>query len=371
MHFAPNQRPTPLLLAAGLVAALTACGNKKTSDEGAASGRINPTTPVKPMLSWSSLASVCAEGKGVEGTAKYEKAPGKASPVAYVVKDTAGGGEKASFERKGEASLKVWEADDVKGVQLVACVEIVKAEKDHDCEFEKGGKMERWRSTVKIAIHEASTGKKLSEQTVDNKVPGCPMFAFMEKGKVNKDYGSFAPHVIGAIAEHQPADAPQPAQHAQTFDRACDGKPAIGAGKPSTEKGKYNPFVTFLREKDGGWMHGEVNHYYFEEHDWFEPNLKAQSNDKEPKTSIAVCMTSTRGAKANDCAFTGGSSLTVYSADWKIDVVDASTGKVIQTKAFKGKTECPTIWSFDRGKEWTAEPGTELRDWLRPIVDPK
>ncbi|MFO0612897.1 MAG: hypothetical protein U0414_09930 [Polyangiaceae bacterium] len=353
------------------IAALAACGNKKPTGDGTTSSRGSSAPPAKTFLTWKDFAAVCTEGKGVEGAAKYEKQPGKESPVAYMYRDTAGLGDKAVFDHKYDSSFKTWEAKDEKASQLVACVDVQKAEKDHDCEFEKGGKSERWRSTIKITIHEATTGKKLGEETVDVKVPGCPMFAFLEKDKVTKDYGSYSAYVLGALAEHEAADAPQPSLHAETFSSACDGKRAVGAGKPSTEKGKYNPFVTFLREKDGPWIHGEVNHYYFGEHAWFDPNLNAQSNDKEPRTSIAVCMTSTRGAKADDCEFSGGSKLTIFKGDWKVDVVDASTGKVLKTKNFAGKPECPTIWSFDRGKEWTAEPGDELREWLRPIVDPK
>ncbi len=373
MRLVPTSRVHSLFVAAGLVVAVTACGNKKSSS-GDSSSQHPPSEPgPKTFLTMDDYKSVCVDGKGVEGAVAYEKKPGAPSPFAYMYKDTALGDPKAAtFTSKIDSTTKPWQADDAKEVQLVACVDVAKAEKDHDCEFDKGGKMERFRTTLKIAVHEAKTGKKLGEQTVEKKVPGCPMFAFIDKkAESNRDYGALAPEVLSVVAEYQPADVPQPKMHAETFERACNGKPAIGAGKPSTEKGKYNPFVTFLREKDGPWRHGEVNNYYFGEHDWFEPNLNAQSNEKEPKTSIAVCMTSTRGAKFRDCEFTSGSSLAVYQASWKVDVVEASTGKVLQTKAFTGKAECPTIWSFDRGKEFDAEPGDDLKDWLRPVVSPK
>lgn len=242
---------------------------------------------------------------------------------------------------------------------------------DHECKFEKGGVMQRFKTTSKITVYEAKTGKKLGEETTERVAAGCPMVAFLDDKKSNRDYPSASPDVLNVIAPHQPPDAPVPTVPAQNFDSACNGKPAVGAGKVSKESGKFNPYVAFTREKEGPWKVGAANEFDFDESAWFDVNLKAQSNDKEPRVSVALCMTSTRGQKAQDCAFSGGKSLAMYNASWKVDVVEASTGKVLQTRTFAGKNECPSIWSFDKGNEYDALPGGDMRDWLRPLVSPK
>lgn len=369
MRLDPSVRVVPLIVAAGLAVATAACGEKKSST-GDASAKTPPGAAVpKTFLTMDDYKSVCAEGKGVEGAAAYEKKPGAASPFAHMYKDTAGG--EADWKQSFDSTTKPWKAEDAKDAQLVACHEVVKADMDHECKFEKGSVMKRFKTTSKITVYEAKSGKKLAEQTAERVSAGCPMVAFLDEKKANRDYPSGAPDVLAAVAPYQPADAPSPRLHADTFDAACNGKPAVGAGKVSKEPGKYNPYVAFTREKEAPWKVGAANEFDFDESAWFDANLAAQSNDKEPRVSVAVCMTSTRGQKAQDCAFMGGNSLTMYAASWKVDVVEASTGKVLQTKTFTGKNECPSIWSFDRGKEYDALPGDDMRDWLRPVVSPK
>lgn len=371
-----EQRTSHLVLVVGLAASftagLTACGSKKDPDKGSPSGSSGAmlAPPKKTYVDFDDYKAVCTEGKGVELAPAYEKKAGTPSPFAYMYKDTAGG--KTEFTRDFDSTVKPWGADDAKNAQLVACVEVVKADKDHTCEFEKGGKMDRFNTTLKIAVHEAKTGKKLGEQTVEKRPGGCPMFAFIDKGGgVTRDYGSVAAELLRVVQEHQGADVPQPTLHAETFDNACNGKPAVGAGKRTTTSGVFNPYVSFVREKEGPWAMGAAMDYDFGEQEWFNQNLKAQDNRKAPRVSLAVCLTSTRGEKADECAFSGGSKVTLYKAKWKIDVVEAATGKVIQTKEFQGKPECPVIWSSDKGTEFTAPPGDDARDWLRPIVSPK
>ena len=77
--------------------------------------------------------------------------------------------------------------------------------------------------------------------------------------------------------------------------------------------------------------------------------------------SVAVCMTSTRGEKAEDCEFSGGSKVTMYKAKWKVDVVEASTGKVQLTLRTEGVVlQTATLEPFGIG-ELTARIRTALR----------
>lgn len=368
--FVSRPRALPLLALAGLAAALAACGDRATPErkEPVPARSAAPAKP--PPLGLSDYAAVCASGTGVEGAAAYEKRPGTASPFVYVYKDSAlGSGSEAAWKQRHDSTTEPWAAGDAKDVQLVACLDVVKADKDHACKFEKGSVIERYRTRLEIGVYEARTGKKLGMETVEKTVAGCPTIALLDKG-VTRDYGALAPDLMQVVAAYQPTDAPLPSLPATTFARACDGKPAVGAGKPAKQAGKFNPFATFLREKEGPWRYGDVAAYDFDRK-WFQPNLAGQRNETEPRTSLVVCMTSTRGGKVDECSFPGGKKLTVYKASWKVDVVDASTGKSIQSKAFAGQPECPTMWRFDRGSEFDAEPGADLREWLRPIVEPK
>ena len=101
---------------------------------------------------------------------------------------------------------------------------------DHECKFEKGGVMQRFKTTSKITVYEAKSGKKLGEVTAERVGAGCPMVAFLDDKKGNRDYPLSAPDVLNAVAPYQPADAPLPTVPAQNFDPACNGKPAVGAG---------------------------------------------------------------------------------------------------------------------------------------------
>lgn len=363
-------RTVSLVASVGLIATLVACGSKKDPDKSGPGSSGTTAAPAKKTnVDWNDLAGICKDGKGIDVAAAYEKKAGAPSPFAFMYQDTAGG--KTAFERDYASTSKPWIAEDAKDAQLVACMEVVKADKSHDCKFEKGGVQEMYNTSLKVTVYETKTGKKLSEQTVEHKMgKGCPSIAFM-KDSVEREYGELEPVALRAVAEFQGADAPQPTQPAESFDNACDGKPAIGAGKRATSGGVYNPYVTFVRAKDGPWTHGAANEYDFDESAWFDANLKAQSGREAQKVSVAVCMTSTRGEKAEDCEFSGGSKVTMYKAKWKVDVVEASTGKVLQTKEFQGKVDCPSIWSADKGTEFDALPGDDARDWLKPIVAPK
>ena len=363
-------RALPILALAGLSAALAACGDRATPERKEPTPARSAAPAKPPPLGLSDYAAVCASGKGVEGAAAYEKRPGAASPFAYVYKDSAlGSGKEAEWSHRHDSTTEPWVASDAKDVQLVACLDVVKADKDHECRFEKGSVIERYRTRLEIGVYEARTGKKLGTESVEKTVAGCPTIALVDKG-VTRDYGELAHDLMQVVAAYQPADAPLPSLPATTFGRACDGRPAVGAGKPTKQAGKFNPFATFLREKEGPWRYGDVSTSDFDRK-WFVRNLAGQHNEKEPRTSLVVCMTSTRGGKIDECSFAGRKTLTVYTASWKVDVVDASTGKSIQSKAFVGKPVCPMMWKFDRGSEFDAEPGAELQEWLRPIVEPK
>lgn len=288
----------------------------------------------------------------------YAKTPSVASPILTMFKTE--GGKYFDVVRPNE--LRGWSTGDGEKAQLLACVEIVNATKARECTFSSSkAVLELYSSTTRIRILEAKTGKTLVDKNVSHTAGGCPSTAWTS-GDRTKDYGEYGIEVAKAAAEFQPADAPPPQMPPWTMTEACEGKPAVGAAKLATAKGSFNKFAVFRREGEGAF--GFVNNLDVDlgKSEWTMKNIG------EGQTSAVVCMSATRGKSTATCPFSAGKKLKVTDATWKVDLVEAATGKTLHSKTVKASAHCPSTWNFANGDESLGWP--DLAAWMAPVIEP-
>ena len=63
--------------------------------------------------------------------------------------------------------------------------------------------------------------------------------------------------------------------------------------------------------------------------------------------SLVACITGQPKKKKRDCEFTSGKVLTVHDGEFEVKLLEARTGKLVETRTFKGTSSgCPTFHKF-------------------------
>jgi hypothetical protein len=312
------------------------------------------------------LASVCDGTAGPKGVAKYEKKKGTLSPVSLFFRDE--GAKK--FEVKSSSVFSPWRAKQGKDTQLAACISVKSKKKVRECKFDKDKPtkwVDQYDTSYTISVRETATGKELAKQDVELKAPGsCPTLFFFKKNR-EQDLARFEPALLAMMSDLQPTDVPAPRLTNEDLVGACAGKPVPGAAPYEKKAGSISPLKVYRREgADGGWVSGKYQGQTFAKHDWW-------SSDAE-KYQLVACMTTTRGKKAKECEFDGGSKIDLVDAKYEIALYEAATGKKLEKKTFdaKSKTRCPILWNFKEGEEKVslADPGDEAQKWLASFAAP-
>lgn len=165
-------------------------------------GPLQPPDAPKPDIREGDLAGAC-EGKPILGASKYEKKSGAISPVAAFRREGDGGWTEGIHPGQSFKDHEWWTSDAEK-YQLVVCMTTKRGEKVKDCEFDGGSKVALIDASYTIAIHEATTGKKLEEKRFEGKSnPRCPFLWNFRDGQENvfvADPGDAAKNWLASFA---------------------------------------------------------------------------------------------------------------------------------------------------------------------------
>lgn len=147
-------------------------------------GALEPPDAPKPDIREGDLAGAC-DGKPILGASKYEKKSGSISHVAAFHREGDGTWIEGDYPGQSFKDHDWWSADADK-YQLVVCMTTKRGKKVKDCEFDGGSKVALIDASYTIAIHEATTGKKLEEKTFEGKSnERCPFIWNFREGREN------------------------------------------------------------------------------------------------------------------------------------------------------------------------------------------
>lgn len=209
--------------------------------------------------------------------------------------------------------------------------------------------------TVKVV--ETATGKPLAEETftTDPRVALCP-------GSVTgsyTDYGNWEGRVTAILARLQPeaALAKLPKANANDLYGVCTGTGLVQARKPG-ESGELK--VVYFPTATTSFTNEDL-----------PTGLTTGSTDTDPSHyAYVMCVTGKPEKKKRGCTFYGTKSeLGIYDGTFEVELREARTAKVVETKTFTGTSAaCPGSYKFKGSADQrilTIAP--KFRDWVTEI----
>lgn len=190
--------------------------------------------------------------------------------------------------------------------------------------------------THKLKIVEAATGKVVKEESfdLDRRTEKC---ASSVKGSSYQG-ADYIPKVISALLPLQPAGVPLPKADRFDLDAVCSGGAVPQAAPYEAGDKKRAVHVLYFPTAEQS----------FSREDAPEGLALAGTPEEDvTKYELVACATGKPINKKASCDFTGGKVLEVYDGDVEVAVREAKTGKLVETKTFKGTSSgCPYSHKF-------------------------
>lgn len=187
--------------------------------------------------------------------------------------------------------------------------------------------------TVKVV--ETATGKPLAEETftTDPRVSLCP-------GSVTgsyTDYGNWEGRVAAILARLQPeaALAKLPKANGDDLYGVCTGTGLVQARKPGVSGALK---VVYFPNATTSFTNEDV-----------PKGLTMGSSDSDPSHyAYVMCVTGKPEKKKRSCTFLGTTNeLGIYDGTFEVELREARTAKVVETKTFTGTSAgCPGSYKF-------------------------
>ena len=267
---------------------------------------------------------------------------------------------KRAWQSQTPKELEPWiiGANAVLDAELTVCVDKKEPSKAEGLVYSYYGAkatMKGREYTVKVV--ETATGRKLADETftTDPRISLCP-------GSVTgsyTDYGKWQGRVAAILARLQPeaALAKLPKANADDLYGVCTGTGLVQARKPGVSgalKVVYFPNATtsFTNED-------------------LPTGLATGSNDADPSHyAYVMCVTGKPEKKKRGCTFFGTTSeLGIYDGTFEVELREARTAKVVETKTFTGTSAgCPSSYKFKGPADQrilTIAP--KFRDWVTEV----
>lgn len=328
-------RRAVLVTVLGVAAVLAGgCKKKKTEPE--------PYPLSTPSTTASGLSSRC-DGKASDiwdltQIKRYAlHADGTPSRAAVFVRDTT------------SSTSRDWQPDTPKNVEpwiagmyaaldaeLTVCVDELEPQKSDpfSCSY-YGAKVTMKGRDYAVKVVETSTGKVLADEkfSTDPRVSLCP-------GSVTgsyTDYGDWRQHVGTIVARFQPdaAFAKLPKAELDDLYEVCAGSGLPQAKKPG-ESGALK--VVYFPTATTSFANEDV-----------PKGLAMGSTQKDPSQyAYVMCVTGKPETKKASCDYLGTSSLLgIYDGTFQVELREARTGKIVETKTFTGTAGgCPDSYKF-------------------------
>lgn len=322
-----------------------------------------PQTPrARTADSLDSYADLCkAPSQPIDGANGYKRqgSGGPPSKIAVFVRNA----DRSFYLASSTTDLGPMLATEssFRDVELVACLDLTKVGEPVYCNY-YGGQLQLYEMSHALRVVEAKTAREVlkTEFVLDKKTERCPsVYTFASKDQTKEttgpDYGS---KLASLLLPLEPDGTTLPAVKAEKLDDVCSGSAVPQAvayvpGSPTRVHLAYfpNEQQTFVRE---------------ELPDGF-PTLDDVDADASPFALVA-CVTGIPKKKRQACDFDSGKVLTIYDGVFEVRLIEARTGKLVETKTFKGTSPggCPDLhkfWGSNDDEITRVEPG------LRKYID--
>jgi hypothetical protein len=374
---------SPSLLAASLMMMAAACGKGDGTD---ATPTATPTFSAKPPperpLQERDLEKVCGEAAEARAKPYDAKAPG-IHPLVIFARDS----DAEQYHASNISMLDEWTAEKATDYELVACVTKKSRNKVKECVFDDKKPtryLEIYEATYDIAIHEASTGKKIASKTValGPSIVGCPTMWMFNKEREASDPRFTYPLINLAKPLVMPGDltaealvaSAKPTANAKTGRKLLKSDlPKVCSEIPERRTAAY--------EKKPGEAHPLLVVHRTGEDAEFLTSYSSAFKDvdaKEPEEyQLVACVTEKSRTKVRECAFDEKKPVRyvdMYDATFEVSVLEARTGKKLTSKTLPIKAEkrCPSFWMFrgDRDVDVPSFDKAVLR-LVTPFTSPK
>lgn len=320
-----------------LLALGTGCKHRRS---GAAAEIYVP--PPRTASSMYSLGSICspAAKESFDGAPAYAKGSDKPTKIAFFRKYT--DDKNPSYDNLVVAPFTGTAAEGTaEEVQLVGCLDVTKepGEPSH-CGY-YGGEVLIHTMKNTLRVYEAKTGKMVHEEefVLDHKTGRCDSIRSFPKGVTSIYEGiDVGPKVASSMMQFQPANLKLAPATVAKLDDVCAGSavpeaPAYVAGTPTKVHTVYFPDTkrSFTRQSLPKNM----------------PEADKYDGDAS-EFALVACVVGQPKKKKNDCEFTNSKVLGLYDGDFAVKVIEARTGKLVETKSFKGSSPqgCPMFHDF-------------------------
>lgn len=283
------------------------------------------------------LATVCT-GTAFSDAPPFARStdPEKPSDIVVLAKYA---DEGSSMYRRQQMHLPLGSQLDVRTTPLVACLDVKRVESPPPVTCQ--GNIKRYASDVSLRVVEVKTAKQLGADRIALG-RGAGLCSSREREGGPKDFtlAAFDGWLFTELEPFMAAGVKRPVTYATSIETACDGAPVPGAALHTP--GAKGQVRIFVHDEDGRStssfaMFGELD-------------TKSEPEDGM-KYDVVACVTERRGAKVRDCRFDGGATLAIHAATFEVNVVEARTSRVLETKTFASVTKdaCPYMWNFGNG----------------------
>jgi hypothetical protein len=372
---------SPYVLAVPLMLMAAACGKGEPTDaQPTATPTFSARPPPERPLQERDLEKVCGEAAEARAKPYDAKAPG-IHPLVIFARDS----DSDKYNTSNISMLDEWTTEKAADYELVACVTKKSRNKVRECVFDDKKPtryLEIYEATYDIAIHEASTGKKLTSKTValGPSIVGCPTMWMFNKEREASDPRFTYPLINLAKSFVMPVS---PTAEALVSAKAGDAKPGRKLLKSDLPKvcSEIPEQRTKAYDKKPGEVHPLIVLHRSGEDAEFATSYSSEFNAfdaKEPEDyQLAACVTEKSRTKVRECKFDEKKPtryVDMYDATFEVSVVEARTGKKLTSKTvpIKADKRCPTIWMF-RGERDVDLPSfdKEVLKLITPFTSPK
>ena len=278
----------------------------------------------------------------------------------------------ALFVSDGTAAMRGWQSETPKELEpwiagtyaaldaeLTVCVDEKEPTKAEGlvCSY-YGAKVTMKGREYSVKVIETATGKQLAAETftTDPRVALCP-------GSVTgsyTDYGNWQGRVATILARLEPeaALATLPKANVDDLYAVCTGTGLAQARKPG-ESGALK--VVYFPTATTSFTNEDV-----------PKGLAMGSSDRDPSHyAYVMCVTGKPAKKKGSCDYLGTTSLLgIFDGTFDVELREARTAKVVETKTFTGTSAgCPDTYKFKGSADeriLTIEPA--FRTWVAEVA---
>ncbi len=315
----------------------------------------------------SAYASLCeTNDRPFDGAKEYKKGdqPSRVAIFYRYLDDP-----KSSFRESSPEVLRpllLGPKESADEVELVACVDM-KREGDpgHCSYYDKELLLYTMKHTVRVI--ETKTGKEVAkdEFTLDHKTARCPgSYSFPSGSSKIFEGGDYGPRLGATLLPLEPDGTALSAVKATKLDDVCSGS-AVPQAAAYTRGAPAKIHLVYFPD--------EPQSFAREDLPTGMPPLDPLENDAS-EYKLVACITGKPQKKKRDCTFTSGKTLLVHDGEFEVRLHEAKTGKLVETKSFKGTSPsgCPLthkFWGSNDKVMTKVEPG--LAKWIATLEGPK